>query len=536
MTAETTDRITCAKAVLNGLVDHGIDTVFGIPGIHTLDLYRELRQTSLRHVAVRHEQGAAFMADGFARVAGRPAGCLLITGPGLLNAATAIGQAYSDSVPMMVVTTVNARRDLGLGRGEIHEVKDQRRAMEGVVDSVITLNDPEEAGTALDLSFARMGPRRPRPTVLELPLDVAAAEVAPRPASARSIPRPGLAPETLAAFVARLRRAERPFFILGGGAGGAEAEVRRLVELLGAPAVSTTAGKGVVAENGPFALGSFLGQEPVNAVMNGADLVVAIGTELAFLDHFNRPLEIKPELIRIDLDPDVLVRDHPPALALLADAGTALGQALAALEPEAPRAPWHPETAALRESLRDDFRSRRPEFCAYLDALRVALDDEAAIFSDMTQLAYTGNRYFEARRAATWLHPVGFGTLGYALPAAIGGKLADPARQVIALAGDYGLGFTVQELGTAVEQKLPLPVLVWNNKLLGAIDFHMRRQDIPPQAVALQPPELPALAQAYGCDHALLDRPEDMAPVLAEAFDAKGPTLIEIRFDGSYES
>ncbi|MDJ0983438.1 MAG: thiamine pyrophosphate-binding protein, partial [Kiloniellales bacterium] len=181
MTQNDSDRITCAQASLNALVDHGIDTVFGIPGIHTLDLYRGLAQTPLRHVAVRHEQGAAFMADGFARVAGRPAGCLLITGPGLLNAATGIAQAYSDSVPMIVLATVNDRRDLGLGRGEIHELKDQRRALEGVVDSVITLHDPAEVGTALDLSFARMGAQRPRPAVVELPLDVAAAEVAPRP-------------------------------------------------------------------------------------------------------------------------------------------------------------------------------------------------------------------------------------------------------------------------------------------------------------------------------------------------------------------
>ncbi|MDJ0935384.1 MAG: 5-guanidino-2-oxopentanoate decarboxylase [Kiloniellales bacterium] len=536
MTQDDIDRITCAQATLNALVDHGIDTVFGIPGIHTLDLYRGLAQTPLRHVAVRHEQGAAFMADGFARVAGRPAGCLLITGPGLLNAATAIGQAYSDSVPMIVLATVNDRRDLGLGRGEIHELKDQRRALEGVVDSVITVHDPAEVGTALDLSFARMGAQRPRPAVVELPLDVAAAEVAPRPAAGSAIARPGLSPGSLQALVGRLRAAERPFFILGGGALGAQDELRALVQKLAAPVVTTVAGKGIVSEAGPLALGSALGSEVVNPVMNAADLVVAVGTELAYLDHFNRPLEIRPDLVRIDLDPDVLVRDHPASLALLADARTAVAQVLEVMAEDPARPPWRDDVAALREGLRGEMRERRPAFCAHLDALRESLDDEAAIFTDMTQLAYTGNRYFQCRRGGTWLHPVGFGTLGYALPAAIGGKLAAPERQVVALAGDYGLGFTLQELGTAVEQRLALPVVIWNNRLLGAIDFHMRRLEVPPQAVNLQPPNFRDLAKAFGCDYELLDSPDPLGAALDAAFDAAAPTLIEIEVDGSYES
>ncbi len=534
MMAAASDRVTCARAVLDGLVDHGIDTVFGIPGIHTLDLYRELRQTSLRHVAVRHEQGAAFMADGFARVAGRPAGCLLITGPGLLNAATAIGQAYSDSVPMIVVSTVNARRDLGLGRGEIHELKDQRRALEGVVDSVITLHDPGEAATALDLSFARMTAQRPRPAVIELPLDVAAAEVVPRPAAGARIAPPGLAPAALEDLVGRLRAAKRPFFIVGGGAAEAQADLRRLVRLLGAPVAATVAGKGILPDADPLSFGSHLGAEPVNEVMNAADLVLAIGTELAYLDHFNRPLEIGPELVRIDLDPDVLVRDHPAGLALLADARTALAQVLAVMAEDPQRAPWCEEVAARRDGLQAVLRENRPEFCACLEALRDSLEDGAAIFSDMTQLAYTGNRCFEARQGRTWLHPVGFGTLGYALPAAIGGKLADPARQVVALAGDYGLGFTQQELGTAVDLKLPLPVIIWNNRLLGAIDFHMRRQEIQPQAVELPPPDFADLARAYRCAHRKLAGADGLGAALAAAFAAEGPTLIEIEYDGSY--
>lgn len=536
MTDDSSDRITCAQATLHALVDHGIDTVFGIPGIHTLDLYGGLAQTPLRHVAVRHEQGAAFMADGFARVAGRPAGCLLITGPGLLNATTAIGQAYSDSIPMIVISTVNARRDLGLGRGEIHELKDQRRALEGVVDSVITVHDPGEAATALDLSFARMAGHRPRPTVVELPLDVAAAEIAPRRAAGSRIARPGLAPDSLRALVERLRAASRPCFILGGGALGAEAELRRLTALLGAAVITTVAGKGIVSETDPLALGPALGTEAGNAVMNAADLVVVLGSELAYLDHFNRPFEVRPDLVRIDLDPDVLVRDHPADLALLADARTAVSQVLDAMSEDPGRPPWRGDIAALRHRLREDMRQRRPEFCAYLDALRTALDDDAAVFSDMTQLAYTGNRYFECRRGGTWLHPVGFGTLGYALPAAIGGKLAAPERQVVALAGDYGLGFTLQELGTAVEQGLALPVVIWNNRLLGAIDFHMRRQEIPPQAVALQPPNFGDLARAYGCGHAHLGSPDGLGAALEAAFAAGAPTLIEIEVDGSYDS
>lgn len=530
------DTVSCAQALLASLADHGIDTLFGIPGIHTLDLYRGLRQTTLRHVAVRHEQGAAFMADGFARVAGRPAGCLLITGPGLLNASTAIGQAYSDSIPMMVITTVNDRRDLGLGRGEIHELRDQRKALEGVVDSVITVHDPEQVTTAVALSMARMGPRRKRPTIIELPLDVARTPVAARRHQIADIALPGPAPAALSALSDRLARAKRPFFIFGGGATGAAAAARKLVTLLGAPCATTVAGKGVVDETSPLSLGSSLGHEKTNAIMNAADLVIAVGTELAYLDHFNRPLKIEPDLIRIDLDADVLVRDHPPVLAILADAATALAAAVQSLAEQPARAAWRSDIAATRETIREDMRHRRPEICAYLDALNQCLRSDAAIFSDMTQIAYTANRYFVSREPGCWLHPVGFGTLGYAPPAAIGGKLADPKRQVVALVGDYGFGFTQQEIAVAVEQRLQLPIIIWNNQLLGAIDYNMRNEGIQPVAVDLPPPDFAHLAKAYGSAYAKVTRPDELGAAVLACFETAGPTLIEIVGEkGSYK-
>src|SRR5882724_12052745 len=226
---------TCGQAAIALLEAHGVDTVFGIPGVHTLELYRGLADSKIRHIAVRHEQGAGFMADGYARVSGRPAVCLLITGPGLTNAATAIGQAYSDSVPMLVLSSVNARDDLGKGRGRLHEITSQQATMAPLTAFSRTIGSPAALAPAMADAFDAFAAARPRPVHLEVPLDVLlepAALAAPAAAAKRRGPPPP-DPAGIAAAARLIAAATRPLVIAGGGTVDCAAAVQALVERIG---------------------------------------------------------------------------------------------------------------------------------------------------------------------------------------------------------------------------------------------------------------------------------------------------------------
>src|SRR5215468_7150025 len=227
---------------------YGVDTVFGIPGVHTLELYRGLADRRIRHIGVRHEQGAGFMADGYARASGKPGVCVLITGPGVVNAATAIGQAYSDSVPMLVLSSVNARDDLGKGRGRLHELPSQQAAMAPLTAFSRTVADPAALAPAMDDAFDAFAAARPRPVHLEVPLDVLLEPAAPAATRRRRMP-PAPDPKGIDAAARLIAAASRPLVIAGGGTVDCAAAVQALVDTIGAPVVTTIAGKGVVPDD-----------------------------------------------------------------------------------------------------------------------------------------------------------------------------------------------------------------------------------------------------------------------------------------------
>src|SRR5262249_41281369 len=210
--------MTCGGGLVELLQAHGIDTVFGIPGVHTVELYRGLGKTSLRHITPRHEQGAGFMADGYARACGRPAACFIITGPGLTNIATAMGQAYADSVPMLVISSVNKTDELGLGEEPLPELPSQQELMAGLTAFSHTVLAPQTLPGVLDRAFVTFTCARPRPVHIELPLDVITADAASvgRQATAFATP-PAPHPEAISAAGTRLRQARRPLVVLGGG-------------------------------------------------------------------------------------------------------------------------------------------------------------------------------------------------------------------------------------------------------------------------------------------------------------------------------
>nr|WP_288500459.1 5-guanidino-2-oxopentanoate decarboxylase [uncultured Pseudomonas sp.] len=523
---------TCGEFLVKQLEAWGVDTVFGIPGVHTIELYRGLPGSGIRHITPRHEQGAGFMADGYARVSGKPGVCFIITGPGMTNIVTAMGQAYADSIPMLVISSVNERERLGRGNGYLHELPDQRALVAGVAAFSHTLMSVDELPEVLARAFAVFDGQRPRPVHIELPLDVitAAADhlsVQPRVKA----PRPAPQTELIQQAAQRLSQAQRPLLLIGGGCVGEPDAVRRLAETLGAPTALTINAKGLLPAAHPLLIGSNQSLPPVRQLALDADVVLAIGTELGETDYdvvFDGNFKIGGELIRIDIDAKQLQRNHTPALAIHSDAGLAI----AALLKQLPQREHDEQSSgakragAVRQQLAADFTGwahYRRLFDCILEVL-----PEARFVGDSTQTVYSGNHLVELDGPRRWFNAsTGYGTLGYGLPAAIGARLAEPARPVISLMGDGGIQFTLPELASAVEARVGIIVLLWNNQGYGEIKRYMERRDITPLGVDIYTPDFLTIARGFGC---MAERARDHAHLQSLLREAPSdrPLLIEI--------
>jgi len=512
------------------LAANDIDTVFGIPGVHNLELYRGLSAAKIRHVLVRHEQGAGFAADGYARLCGRPAAAFTISGPGVTNILTAVAQAYSDSVPLLVVAAAPVRASLGKQWGVLHELRDQLLLASGVFGVARRATSADSVRDHLREALSSLRSGRPRPAYLEIPLDVL-AEVTTLPVVRFTdpAPLPQAAAAHIDAAVRLLALAARPIIIAGGGARGAAKTVQHLVEVLDCPLATTAAGKGMLPANHPANLGTSLPYRPVQALIADADVVLAVGTEMGETDVYTGfKLPFSGLLIRIDIDPAKLADHYAADVPVWGDAESSLR---AILERLTPRTGWNTAlggAARLRREIDAGLDPQLRRAQAALAALRAALPRDAAVFSDMTQIAYLGNYAFETDAPGQWFHPSGYGTLGFALPAALGAKIGAPARAVVALAGDFGLQFTLPELATAVEEALNLPIVVWNNAALGQIRDDMLAADIPLTGVIGRNPDFVALGAAYGAAAVRVSDADRLSEAVRTALDQRRPTLIEI--------
>ncbi|HEX4150617.1 MAG TPA: 5-guanidino-2-oxopentanoate decarboxylase [Steroidobacteraceae bacterium] len=533
--------LTCGELLVKLLEDAGVDTVFGIPGVHTVELYRGLPATRIRHVTPRHEQGAGFMADGYARVTGKPGVCFIITGPGMTNILTAMGQAYGDSIPMLVISSVNHTEQLGMGGGRLHELPSQRELTAGVTAFSHTLMRPDELPAVLTRAYSIFASARPRPVHIEIPINVitAAADHVNRKMGA--VPsRPAPCPAATARAAELLKAARRPIVLLGGGAADAAAEARQLVETLDAPTACTINAKGILPKGHPLSLGSNTSLKPVRELVLGSDIVLAIGTEMGETDYdlvFDGNLRIQCPLIRIDIDPQQVNRNFPADLAVVSDAKLAILALLGTIDRGAivpRRSPGAELVAQVRARLDRQWPAGWRGQRLTLETVQQALPD-AIIVGDSTQPVYSGNHLFESNAPRSWFNSAtGYGTLGYGLPAAVGAKLAAPGRPVVALIGDGGLQFTLAELASAVEAQAPIIVLLWNNEGYGEIKRFMQERDIPTIGVDIYTPDLLAIAKGFGCAAARASSYRHLRELLQEAARADRPTVIEVREDADF--
>jgi len=532
---------TCGEVLVKLLEGYGVDHVFGIPGVHTVELYRGLAGSAIRHITPRHEQGAGFMADGYARTRGKPGVCFIITGPGMTNITTAMGQAYADSIPMLVISSVQSRSQLGGGRGKLHELPNQSAMVGGVSAFSQTLMSADDLPQVLARAFAVFDGGRPRPVHIEIPLDVL-VEPADHLLASRPIrtSRAGAAPQAAMQMAERLAHARRPLILAGGGALAAGDALGQLAEHLQAPVALTINAKGLLAAGHPLLIGSTQSLPATRALVAEADVVLAIGTELAETDYdvtFKGGFEIPGSLLRIDIDPDQTVRNYLPELALVADADLAAQALLAALEaqPQPPRdAVWGASRAErLRRALAAEWdlptRSQTRLLTTVLDTL-----PEAVLVGDSTQPVYSGNLTLDMQRPRRWFNAsTGYGTLGYALPAAMGAWLGTGGSRaerapVVCVIGDGGLQFTLPELVSAVEAQVPLIVLLWNNQGYEEIKKYMLNRAIEPIGVDIHTPNFLAIAQGLGAAARTVGDVAQLRDALREAVDRSGPTLIQV--------
>ena len=511
------------------LKTYGVEVVFGIPGVHTVELYRGLDGSGLRHVTPRHEQGAGFMADGYARASGKPGVCFIISGPGMTNIVTAMGQAYGDSIPMLVISTVNAHGRMGSGEGWLHELPNQGGLVAGVSAFSRTVNRPEELAPALAQAFAIFDSARPRPVHIELPINVMLADATHLavPSDPPRLRRPAPPTEDIAAAATALNGAKSPLILAGGGAVRSAAKLRELAEVLDAPVVMTTNARGILPPDHPLGVNLTPSMPQTRALVAASDVVLALGTEMGPTDYDfyeDGGFAVPGRLIRVDIDPAQIMRGYMPSLGLVGDVTEALVTLTPLVAPRPGRAgaerarTANAGCAALPGPLRANLR--------ILDLIRDTLP-EALIVGDSTQLVYAGNTAFAASVPGGYFNSAtGFGTLGYGLPAAIGAALGAPNRPVVALVGDGGLQFSSAEFSSAVEAKTPIIMMLHDNSGYGEIKSYMQSLGIPPLGVDILTPDLAGIARACGWRTDRLDAPEQLASKLRAAVDLGLPSLL----------
>ncbi|MGF7007790.1 5-guanidino-2-oxopentanoate decarboxylase [Aminobacter sp. BE322] len=519
---------TVGEALIGLLEAHGVDTVFGIPGVHTIELYRGLARSRIRHVTPRHEQGAGFMADGYARASGKPGVAFVITGPGLTNTITAMAQARADSVPMLVISGVNAMPTLGKGLGFLHELPDQRGMMEKVALSSRRVTDAAELPGAIAKAFEIFALRRPGPVHIEIPLDVMG-----KPAEGlKPLPKRAVAhvpgERALAEAQPLVNAAKRPLILAGGGARRAGAELKALAETLDAPVVTTANGRGLMHRH-RLNVPASPSLEAVRALMAEADLVIAVGTEFGPTDYdmYGDGGFVMPKsLIRIDVDEMQLGR-RPAAVSILADAGAALA-GLGADIGAARQARGAERARSAREAAWQEIGPAMRKQVSVVEAIRDALPG-AIIVGDSTQPVYAANLYYDHDRPGGWFNAAtGYGALGFGPPAAIGAALAVPDAPVVCLSGDGGFQFTLPELGTALDAAAPVIFVVWNNRGYREIETSMLDAGVEPVGVSPVPPDFALVARAYGLQAERLTEIAVLGGALLKARSTGKPCLIEI--------
>jgi acetolactate synthase I/II/III large subunit len=515
------------EAIVSGLVAHGIDTVFGLPGAQIYGLFDAFHQAQIKVIGARHEQACGYMAFGYARSTGRPGVFSVVPGPGVLNASAALLTAFGGNEPVLCLTGQVPTDFLGKGRGHLHEMPDQLATLRTFVKWADRIEYPANAPALVARAFQEMLSGRHGPASLEMPWDVftqkvevGAAEIFDR------FPAPPPDPDRIKAAAALIAASKAPMIFVGSGAIEAGDEVLELAELIDAPVVAFRSGRGIVSN--AHELG--LTMAAAYRLWPQTDLMIGIGTRLelpAMTRWPFRPQGLKS--IRIDIDP-VEMRRYAPDAAVVADAKAGTPDLSAAI-----RKVGYGKTRGRRAAIVEasaaalqEIQKIQPQM-AYLNILREVLPSNAIVTDELSQVGFASWYGFPVYEPRTFISSGYQGTLGSGFPTALGAKVAHPDRPVVAITGDGGFMFGVQELATAVQFNIGVVVLVFNNNAYGNVRRDQReRFDGRIVASDLVNPDFIKLAESFGVGAARVTSPDHFRPALEKALAQGGPTLIDI--------
>jgi acetolactate synthase-1/2/3 large subunit len=528
--------MTGAQALVRQLIAEGVDTVFALPGVQVMEIFDALgeHRESIRLIQGRSEMALTHMADGYARVTGKPGVAIVVPGPGALYASGGLGTAYGASSPVLLISGQIPSQALGKGRGELHEVEDQLDAFRPITKWNARSTRVDEIPGMVHEAFRQMGTGRPRPVEIEIPSDTlcatdAADLIEPEP-TARKAPSRAAVKKAVRA----LASAERPIIFAGGGTAiaGASGELAALAETLGAPVMTTPQARGVIDPDHPLYLGVNYAQlTPGTDVMEYCDVLVAVGTRL-LLPGLN--LSGKT-LIQIDIDPEEIGRNFHPQVAVEGDAALSLASISEGLRTSGfqldTRAREDGERFASewKRKIATEISALAPEQTAIVDTIADELDDDDIVISGITNIGYWSHVRYPVRKVRTYVTTSYFIPLGYAYPTALGAKVAAPDRRVVAISGDGGFLYMASEMSTAVAHGIGAVALVFNNSAFGASEWDQtHRYGERYIGTGLHNPDFVKLAEAHGVIAESTD-PDGLGPALRRALDTDAPALVEVR-------
>ncbi|MEV7646889.1 thiamine pyrophosphate-binding protein [Arthrobacter sp. NPDC089319] len=535
-------------SVLTLLRNYGIDAVFGIPGTHNLEFYRHLAPLGIRAVTSRHEQGAGYGADGWSQQTGLPGVVITTSGPGLLNALSAAGTAYCESRPLIILSPGVPEGEEFADVGALHETKDAVGAAGAIVEWSRRVHSGTEAAQAIHEAFELFRYGRPRPVHIEVPLNVLEGPSDCPAELLEATPRRepvGASAQAIRHAAQLLAESRRPVLLAGGGSLRAGQHLLQLAEALDTPVLTTLNGKGAVPESHPLSLGSDIRLPAAQQLCEEADVLLLIGSKVGEAELWFNQLHPSGTVIRVDILPGQMAKNVVADVPLVGDSAAVVPQLLTALQDEhsvvhqasaservetrARRDRGADRVARLRPVLRDAARELAPPLAALAEQVASVLPANAVLGGDSSQVTYFGTASFVPQdRPHSFLYTPAYATLGYGLPASIGAKVAAPDRPVVCVLGDGALMFAVQELATAVEQRLDLVVVCADNGGYGEIRQNELDRGIAPVGVDLVQPDWAALATAFGGHGERITSSEDFAPALAAAIDSGGVRLLHV--------
>jgi acetolactate synthase-1/2/3 large subunit len=523
---------TTAEIMIDALQAEGVDTVFGIPGAQIYPIFDAIHNTQgkIKLIAPRHEQGAAYMALGYARSTGRSGVFSVVPGPGVLNAGAGLCTAQGVNAPVMCLTGEIPSDFMGHGRGHLHELKDQRDTLQGIVKWAGHISEADETATVMAEAFEQMHGGRKGAVTVQSPWDILPSKTNASAYISPNIEPPAVDSDAIAEAVKLLSQCSNPMIMVGGGALEASAEVTRLAELLEAPVTAFRGGKGVVSDESDLSVCA----PAAFKLWQETDVLVAIGTrmELQLMrwgDMMKRYTAVEgKKVIRIDIDPKEFERVDTD-INILGDSAAATGQLLEALIAANVSGSGNGEKiAAAQQQLLKDIQEVQPQM-DYLNLIRDILPRDGFFVEELCQMGFTSNFGFKTYQPRTYVTPGYQGTLGFGFPTALGVKVANPDKVVLSITGDGGFMFGMQELATAVQHNIGVVTLIFNNSVYGnVLRDQQTRFDGHVIGAEFTNPDFVKMAESFGAQGYRVNSPAELKPVLEKAIAENKPVLIEV--------